>query len=334
MEIQINDYPVDFELTGEKTITDVVNSISEWTQQRDLIFTEAGINDRSYPVDSLPDISLDEIETINCFVQSKADVIISSINAGIDYCGKVQEYLDKCLTSGNKPSGEIDNIISGIDWVMEVLQKVQQLLAIDFNQVMYRDNSIQYYIDKIITFGNALNLTDNEKSINDFIEKEKAIFADLAGIFKMFLMSEDIKMLVVQSIDSPDVLLRSLLGIKENIPDQVKNLEEISISYQTGKDEIASEKLNHFIDFIFKYSRTCYQIVPVFGIDLDDVKVDGQSLNEKNNALENLLKEIIDVMENNDIISLSDILEYELKPSFENLEIYIDSVIEFLEKRK
>lgn len=334
MEIQINDYPVDFELTGEQTISDVINSISEWTQQRDLIFTQAGINDTNYPIDKLPDISLEDIKTINCLVQSKADVIISSINAGIDYCAKVQKFIDKSLSTKNDLIAEIDNIRSGIDWLLEVLQKVQQLLAVDFSNVMYRDNSVQCYIDKITTFGNALQLKNIQENINEYIEKEKGLFADLSGIFKMLLLSEDIKLLVIQSIDSPDVLIRSLLEIKDEIPVQVKNLEEVSIAYQTGKDEIASGKLNNFIDFIFKYSRTCYQIVPVFGLDLDEIKVDNLSFNEKNNTLQDLLKEIIDVMENNDIISLSDILEYEMKPSLENLDLFIDSVIGILETRK
>ncbi|MBN2040882.1 MAG: hypothetical protein JW864_12635 [Spirochaetes bacterium] len=334
MEIQINDYPVDFELTEEQTISDVINSISEWTQERDLIFTEAGINDHNYTIDNLPNIALDEIKTLNCHVQSKSNLIISSINAGIEYCNKVQEFLEKSLISEASVLPEVDNIKSGIDWLMEVLGKVQQLLGIDFNEILFTDNSVQYYIDRITTFGNGLNLLNGKNSLNEFFEKEKSIFADLAGIFKMLLMSEDIKLLVIQSIDSPDVLVRSLYEIKSEIPSQVKNLENISISYQTGKDDIAAEKLNDFIDFVFQFSRTSYQIVPVFGIDPDEIKIDDLSFNEKNNELQDLLKEIIEVMENDDIISLSDILEYEMKPSFEKLDEYIDSVIKFLEKRK
>ena len=123
MEIQINHYPVDFKLEGEKTITDVINSISEWTQQRDLVFTEAVINKENYSIDNLPDIPLDDIRILNCFVQSKAEIIITSLNAGADYCSKIQKFIDKALSQDNIDNSEISNIISGIDWLTEVLNR-------------------------------------------------------------------------------------------------------------------------------------------------------------------------------------------------------------------
>jgi hypothetical protein len=139
-------------------------------------------------------------------------------------------------------------------------------------------------------------------------------------------------MLVIQSIDSPDILLNSILNIKNEIKNQIKNLEEIAVSYQTKKDDIAAEKLELFISFIFNYSRTCYQISPVFEIDLEAVKVDNISLGRKNDEIQGHLNNIIDAMENNDIISLSDILEYEMKSSLENLGTYIDLLIDEIKK--
>ncbi len=158
------------------------------------------------------------------------------------------------------------------------------------------------------------------------------IFSIMSSILKMLLMSENMKSLVIQSIDSPDVLINDLINIKKEIPAQIKNLEEIAVSYQTRKDEIGSEKLELFINFIFNYSRTCLQVATVFGVDLEQVIIDGNSLSEKNNEIQNHLNNIMEVMENNDIISLSDILEYEMKSSLENLEIYIDTLIDFIKR--
>ena len=53
MEVHINNYPVDVELQGENTVVDVVNSVFNWARERDLIFTEAYINETCYPMDRI-----------------------------------------------------------------------------------------------------------------------------------------------------------------------------------------------------------------------------------------------------------------------------------------
>ena len=58
MQVLINDCPVDFELEQDRKVSDVINSISEWTRERDLVFYEMYIDDDCYPVDAAPDISL------------------------------------------------------------------------------------------------------------------------------------------------------------------------------------------------------------------------------------------------------------------------------------
>ena len=68
----------------------------------------------------------------------------------------------------------------------------------------------------------------------------------------------------------------------------------------------------------------CYQVGPVLTIDTSAITVNGVSLEEKNNELQDYLIETISILENNDIISLADILEYEILPALEGLGEYID----------
>ena len=334
MEIQINDCPVDFELNNEKTIRDVIESIADWSRQRNLIFTETAINNNCYSIDKIPDITLDKVETLNCFVQSKADVVISTLNAASDYCLKADKFIKKSVKDGKVDINELENAASGIDWIIEVLVKISDLLGVNTNEFKYKDEPLDFYISGLKKFKNSIyeNKTDNKKIISS-INEEPEIFTVVIDILKMLLMSGNMRALVVESIDSPDVLLDTLKEIKNQISSQLKNLEEIAVSYQTKKDDAGAEKFDDFINFIFNYSRTCLQTVPVFGIDLEKIIIDDISLNRKNNEIQDHLNNIIDAMENNDIISLSDILEYEMKSSIENLELYIDALISTIEKK-
>lgn len=143
----------------------------------------------------------------------------------------------------------------------------------------------------------------------------------------MLLLSEEMRSLIVQSIDSPDVLISSLRQTKEELTDQLAGIRTAAIAYQTGRDAEGSERLRGFIDFIYRYTRTCYQAVPMFQVDLSEIEVEGVSLEKKNRELRNLLHEVTMIMENNDIISLSDVLEYEIRPNLENLGTYIDVLL-------
>ncbi len=78
MDIRINSRPVNFSLEDEKSVAEVIASVSGWARERELVFTEARINDEPYMIESLPDMSLDSVRSIDCIVQSRADVVISS----------------------------------------------------------------------------------------------------------------------------------------------------------------------------------------------------------------------------------------------------------------
>ncbi|MDY6933254.1 MAG: hypothetical protein SVZ03_03415 [Spirochaetota bacterium] len=330
MKVQINSFPVGFELENEKTIADVIGSMYKWTQERDLVFVEAQIDDKNYLINDIPELSLDEVELINCQVQSKADIVISSLSECINYCNKALNFIVKTKNSNQLDQSQIESMCDGIDWLIEVMNRIMQLLSLDINEIKYQDKRVIDYVHSIEIFKNNIVNSNNDFEIIEYFSEGGDIFNSISNIFKMLYFSENLKSLVIKSIESPDVLINSLMGIRNDVSDQLTNLEEIAHSFQAGKDNLGSEKLQVFIDFIYRYIKTCHQISPVFGIDLKSLEVDNISLDEKNANINNLLNDIIEALENNDIISLSDILEYEMKPSLEDLHLYIDQLINLI----
>lgn len=326
MEVQINNCRVDFSLEGEKTVSDVIKSITGWANERSLIFTEACIDGSDYNIEQIPEILIKDAAVINCKVQSRAEIIISCLNESIDYSIKADKFINRSIADNIIEKSQRENLIKGIEWIIDVTDKVLNLLSYQIQEIKYKDNTIKDYIDRLLSLKNCI-----EENINpillDYLKKEKDLFSDLIGIFRMLLISNNMKSVVIQSIDSPDILINSIFNIKKEISEQLVMLEETAAAFQTGKDNEATSKLQLFIDFIFRYNRTCHQILPVFGINPADIIVGEKNLNAKNSEIYNLLNQVISAMENNDIISLSDILEYEIKPSLENLANYIDLLI-------
>ncbi len=325
MQVLINDCPVDFELQQDNKISDVINSISEWTRDRDLVFYELYIDDHSYPIDGAPEASLNDIKVINCIVQSKADIVFSSVDEATRYCDRLTAFMERVAETGQCGRNDVDDMLSGISWLLEVLSKVTGLLGISYNRLKYKDGELAHHVRVIEAFRDSLAVAGNDAK--DVMALHRDIFADIKHIFRMLLLSDEMRSLIVQSIDSPDVLISSIAQARDELAVQLAGVQAAAVAYQMGKDMEGSERLKSFVDFIYRYTRTCYQLVPMFHVDLSEISVEGVSLEEKNRTLRGLLHEIITVMENNDIISLSDILEYEIRPALENLGAYLDQLV-------
>lgn len=328
MEVLINNHPIEFQLENEKTVKEIIASISEWAGERGLIFIEVFLNDKLYTVESLDDQDLEGIDLINCIIDTKSNLVFSTVDEGLLYCNRALEYISRWIEEKSLDVDEVKNLASGIEWLVEVLNKVTGLLEIDTEEVRYRDMNASEYIGKLRSVGGEIAEISDNKEVLNRLQENIGIFSGIKEIFKTLLMSHEMKELILKSIDSPDILMESLVIIKKEVSLQGKKIEDAAVAFQTGKDDRGFDKLNEFIDFMLRYTRTCYQVAPVFGIDLTKIMVNGLSLDEKNNHFMGLLNEIVEAMEYNDIISLSDILEYEIKPSLEDIEKFIVQLTE------
>lgn len=327
MEIRINNYPVEIVLENEKTVKDVIESITGWINQKNLIFAGIDIDGQEYHVDDAPDLLIENVSAINCLVQSRADIVYETVNEGIFYCDRVIDFLQH-LEEEPMDTDELDDLVSGVEWLQEVFPTLSNLLGMNLDEIKYRDATVGHYVKLLDDLRHRVVKFIAEMKDDGEIDIEDSLFINLKEIFHIFLVSEEMKRLIIESIDSPDVLINSLREIKEQLPEQKAILEKAAVSYQTGNDSQGMEQLFNFIDFMFNYTRTCYQISPVFDIALKDILIGEESLEEKNRELQILLNETVDIMENNDMISLADILEYEITECMENLEQYIDLLLE------
>ena len=328
VQVQINSYPINFELEGEKSVRDVVASVSQWARERNLIFVETEIDQERYDIDSIPELEIDKVSLINCFVQSKSDLVLNSIDEGILYCERVLDFLD----DEDETRQELEGLSRGVDWLLELTQSVLMLLEIDPERARFMDGSMQDFIGSMATLLDSLK-TD-EKDVMYYLKKNRFLFEECRDLLRALFFSNEMKSLIVKSIDSPDILIESLREIRKGLPEQIEKIGNIVSSYQSGMDGEASELLTGFIDFLYRYVRTCHQLIPVFGIDISAVYVDGVSLEEKNGTIYAFLNDIVAAMENNDIISVTDILEYEIKPAFGNVDQYIDAVVSQISEKK
>ncbi len=327
MEVLINNHPIEFQLGDEDKVSNIIASISKWASDRGLIFNEVFIDKKLYRVEEVDDFELADVDIINCVIESRANIIFSTIDEGTLYCSKVLDFIDRSSKEGTIDRHEVSNLSEGIDWMIDVLDKIINLIGIDREQLKYRDKSIIEFESELKELGARIVTIKEDNSLIKRLEESAVLFTGLKEIYRNLLLSEEMKSLILKSIDSPDELMTLLYEVKETLPAAAKKIEETAVSFQSGKDSEGVEKLNEFIEFMLRYTRICYQIAPVFGIDLSNLIIDDISLESVNNDVMAFLNEIIEAMENDDIISLADILEYEIMPAINDLGEYVDLLI-------
>ncbi len=333
MEILINGHPIEFSLENEKTIAEVVNSISRWARERDLIFTQFRVDGRDYGVENPPDVPVEQAGNVNCVIQSRAELVVNSINEASAYCEKLVHFMKSAGDDAVIPEDRIDEMKTGIDWLFEVSTSIFSLLEIDPGTMKFRDGKVSDLFRDIGEFRIAL-AESTAAMPAPLMGLNADLFVHFRDVMRMILLSENMRRTAINSTDSPDTVLLMLNGIILEIPSRIQNIEQAAVDYQTGKDVEASEQLEIFIDFVYRYLRVCHQVKPVFGVDTERIIHDGVSLPDRNLEINGLLNQMLSALENNDIISLSDILEYEMKPALETLSGYCDSIFRQVQLEK
>ena len=327
MRILINNHEVDFNLENEKTLDEVITSLQGWASERGLIMMEVHLEGKTYQPEAVPAIALSDAGDVNCVLESQAEMIFSTAGEGISWCARAIDFIDKCEKSGSVNDNDTASLADGTEWLAEVIVSVLHLLTIDPDSRKYRDATIAHYVEALELF--TANLREGGTTL-DYVVTGKDIISDSMDILKFLLSADEMRRMVVEGIESPDALMETLHTMRDSLETERDNLSSCVMAFQAGRDAEGAERLNVFIEFVYRYSRTCAQIPAVFSISLADTIRQGTSLEVRNQELQGLLSQVLDAMENDDIITLADVLEYEIIPLFGELEEYLDILREKL----
>lgn len=145
------------------------------------------------------------------------------------------------------------------------------------------------------------------------------------------LLPKLIEMIVPQKVDSQTILKR----LKEvcQMQDLSKQIEAVSIDLQTGNERKAMEQFQGIIDRLSDMIHLLQEVKISFGLDYRAIQVKDQTVEQRSEELDELLSEIITAFENEDLVMLADLLEYELSPLLSRWEEVIAAITVEVEKK-
>jgi hypothetical protein len=317
MKIYINEEILDSRIEKEETVGDIYEEIKRWAEGQGKFLLQCLVDGREMQKDELKTISIDSAERLDFYVGENLDVLIAGLI-------ELDKYID---TVGNTLLGrdsltekENRDLKDGVQWISEVLDSAKSLLKLDYNRItpIPGGNTLHKIIENIT---NDISKLDSISSVEDYLENLR-----------------DLKLFTMTLINKTSILGVDLKTIKDIISTYADNMEvlkkefiRINENFQSGKDAVAGELLNHSIGRLHIMLSSFVSIKGRFPeYNLDSIEIEGETLGDTIDKLNSLLSEVVKSLEINDIVMAGDLLEYELPDILEKFVPFLRRIKEIL----
>lgn len=156
---------------------------------------------------------------------------------------------------------------------------------------------------------------DSEKKIVSSITVDDVVMHGGNEVTLNSKLIRDIKKLEVVLEEEKVLVLRALEESAEYLPQLAQGLDDISLLFQAGNRNEAFDKFTQCLNGWIQIIQLLRSLEKIRNLDYSGLTIeDGTSVKENNTKLLGLLEETKVAMENDDIVALSDLIEYELSP--------------------
>ncbi len=286
MTVMLNGETLDVTFENEKTVFDVVESLSKELNKKEIIITSINLDNKNYNIDDdeLNKIYIEKIKSMDVEASTKEELVETLL----EECKKVLGNIAADIRENSfTHAGEFSELLA---WVKETLETINRLAFFNLAEAKL----ITSTIDQIKTF------SDNE-------DRDKTRYGSIVSIIESLIKYIDalrFKFSANYSISREEIL--------EAVGESLTILPEISEAFQMGKDREAFDKINKIISVLEICSVYLRKNYDKFS---DMEKTDIGNLYEDINVL---LTRIVEAFENSDAVLLGDLLEYELPEKLES----------------
>ncbi len=327
MKILVNQRPIDFEIGVTETLKDVVSLLNKWTAEGNAIIVDLKIDGKSIQLEEAINspLKIDEIEVLEMELQGVEEMVKEGLE-------EVENYLPRLIIGIDQIAelSRLKEFVEGLEWLNEVITKAGSLMKWDYNKLCVDEELIEKKRDGLVEIASLLK----EKVENKDMEGASTILKDrVKPLLEGWVEALPTLIKKIPKKEDTQALLSKLKGVSSRFPDLSKEIEKISVYLQTGEMTEAMEQFQKTIDELQSMIHLLQEIRIFFDLDYRGIKVKEETIEERCQELDELLSEIITAFENEDIVMLADLLEYELSPLLSRWGEVITAVIAEVEKR-
>jgi len=135
--------------------------------------------------------------------------------------------------------------------------------------------------------------------------------------------------------DTPlNLSINSINDILKQIDTFLQEIDEIVSDLIKGDKNTSFKKFTGFLTKFWEIIQLLQTVEVMFSLNYDEITIGDKTATEFSNNLVNILTDIKASMENEDMVTLTDILEYEIKDIFsDSLKKFLESILETLQQQ-
>ncbi len=317
MKIFINDSELNFTLENEKNLKEIVDSINDWLFTDNKIIDQIIIDDEIYngSIEDLENYLIKDVKILKLTAIEIDTLVRSSLLEIKRYLLEVIHIIENLKEFKTE---DTEKLINGMEWVINILERSNNLYNYE-NKINKKDLNFAEELRTLkdaITFLKELLKKEENDEINNFIKN------DIKKIIEKW--SKNIDILVEKSkgrFDNINIarnkVTEQIYKIINKIPDILKMIEVIYNDLQIGNEKHAMENMQILIETLESIISLLQLIKTTFSLNYKNIIYDDKSVEEYNIELTGILKELLEAMESNDTVLISDLIEYELSPRLE-----------------
>ncbi len=318
MDIIINDEKIDYKIENERNLGDILTGLEIWITKNGGIINCISVDETDIPLECPLEYKVKSISSVNRLkikTSPKFEYAVDTIKMTGEYISKIiGEYID------SRDVEQYENTLDGIQLVCEGVNRslqalyLRDLVIVNENGRTLRDilsdlrTVTATYEDKYIDYDGAAKL-------KDLLQELLRILPKVVG---WAIMKSSLRDNERNSVEGS--FLRTIFKDLENISKKAMNrFESIAENLQIGKDREALEDLCFVAELLDEIIYVLQFFISAYDMDGDLLSKSGIGIEPLFNKISHWLKEVEKSFKNGDLVSVGDMLEYELKPLFQEI---------------
>ena len=139
-------------------------------------------------------------------------------------------------------------------------------------------------------------------------------------------MVNQVKTIIIDRMREIYNPVREILASARLLGSTIKEIRDVSVLLQTGKDQQAMNAVVRFTELSQKLIRLYPLLDEEGALDTAKSKVDGLSFKDFYTRLNNVLLDLLGAFEAKDSVLIGDLLEYEVAPKLEKLILLLAEI--------
>jgi len=330
MEILINDEKIKFKLETEKNVGEIIKGLESWIVENDNVIESISIDSVTVPFD----YNCSEFRRSISLVKELKVITLPQIELAVNTIVSLGEYITRILSEYDDSDSltYYDSILEGMKLIYSGI--VDSLRILNVNSI-------------VIVNRKGITLKDVLLEMNEFILIYEKKYIDSEGIKKLkgllknmlYFIAIVFKWAVIKNIlffkDWDKTRTSSFLGeifqdLSYVCSNSFQKFDSISKDLQIGRDRKALGDLCYITELLDEVISILKITKIMYTIDFKSMLISDKSIDDLFYEITDRLKSVESAFKNGDMITVGDVLEYEIKPLFKQIPELFEKMDNFI----